>query len=120
MSCDLQQFLLSHPFRMDLFDLEHTLGQSTGLVKDKGVCPGDVLQVIASLYHDPLAGRRSDPSQERNRDGHNQAAGAGHDQKDQPPVDPGAPVPVRKSKGRVDHHQKSQHQHNRRIDPGKL
>ena len=119
MSCDLQQLLLTHPFRMDLFDLEHALSQGTGLVKDKGIRPCNVLQVIASLHHDPLAGRRRDPSQERDWDRHDQATWAGHDQKDQSPVDPCIPVPIREGKRRIDHHQKSQHQHNRRIDPGK-
>ena len=55
-------------------------------------------QIVRSLDEDPFPGSSADPAEEAQRDGNDQGAGAGNDQKDQRPVDPGAPATVEKQR----------------------
>ncbi len=75
--------------------------------------------MIPSLNHDALPCRRRNPPKECQRYRQHKTARACDNQKNQPPVNPCVPVPIRKCHGRVYHNRKRAQQHRRRIKPGK-
>ena len=117
--CDLQQLGSRNSPRADLLKSEYSLRQCPCLVKNEGFCLRQGFQIAAAFDQHALPGRRADPSQKCNRNRHQQTAGAGRNQEDQPPVEPGLRVLAGKQHRRKEHGQQPQYGHNWTIKTGK-
>ena len=72
----------------DLDDLEGTLGQGAGLIKDDDAGIGQLFQIGRALDEDAAGGSAADAAEEAQRDRDDQCAGAADDEEGKGAVDP--------------------------------
>ena len=112
-----QKLFPGHTERPDVRHFKYSFCQRPRLIKDKGIRPRQILQIIPSFHHYALARRRRDPAQECDRDRQYHAARACHYKEYQPSVYPRIPIPIREGQGRIRHHRQRTQDHHRNIDP---
>ena len=85
----MQEFLLPYHIRMHRGHLEHPLSESAGFVENDSLQAGKLLQPVGTFDEDSLSGSGAYSSEETERHGNHQRAGAADDQESQRPVEPG-------------------------------
>ena len=112
---DGQQFLAADAGHGQYgIDLEHSLGESAGLVKGGHADVAQIVQHRAALDQDAPARSRADAAEVTQRNGNEQGAGAGNDQQHQGAVNPllkAAQAEERRQHG----HQQGQTAHRRSV-----
>ena len=103
---------------MDRCDVENTLCQGAGFIKDYHFRIGQDFQIVSALHQDALAGSPANTPEERQGHGDDQGTRAGNHQENQGFLNPTGPVAHKQGRHQGQH--RGANHHHGGIVPGKL
>ena len=121
MGGEVQQMILILCHGVDSIDFEDPLRQRAGLIQHDDPGLGESINVIGTLYQDPLPRGTAYAGEEGERNGDHECAGAGDDEEGEGPVEPGGEVTTEVAREeRRDNSKQHRHTHDDRgVDPSK-